>query len=87
MESHPTVALVPEPVPERVALEKAIGLAGSEEKLGELIGYSQPAVNKAKKRGRASAEMAAKIDAALAPQITKSDLRPDLWPPEQSEAA
>lgn len=71
--------------PARSALEKAIEIAGSEEKLGELIGYSQPAVNKAKRRGRPSAEMAAKIDAALAPKITKTELRPDLWPP--SEAA
>lgn len=74
------------PAPEQSALEKAIDLAGSEEKLGELIGYSQPAVNKAKKRGRASAEMAAKIDAALAPKITKTELRPDLWPPEKAVA-
>lgn len=60
-------------------LKKAIGLAGSEAKLGKLTGYSQVAINKAKRRGRVSAEMAAAIDSALHGQVQKSDLRPDIF--------
>lgn len=61
-------------------IERAIKLAGSEEKLAERIGYSQVAVNKAKRRGHPSAEMAVKIERALDGAVTRSDLRPDLWP-------
>lgn len=61
-------------------IEQAIKLAGSEEKLAERIGYSQVAVNKAKKRGHPSAEMAVAIERALAGAVTCEDLRPDLWP-------
>jgi DNA-binding transcriptional regulator YdaS (Cro superfamily) len=74
------------PNQESSALEEAIRIAGSEAKLGDLTGFSQVAINKAKKRGRCSAEMAAAIDRALAPNITKNDLRPDLWPSESASS-
>ena len=64
----------------KTAISRAIELAGSEAKLGELIGFSQVAINKAKQRGKVSAEMAAAIDDALGGQVTKFSLRPDLWP-------
>lgn len=72
---------------QQAALEAAISIAGSEAKLGELIGYSQVAINKAKRGGRCSAEMAAAIDRALAPKVTKSRLRPDLWPGRRVSSA
>lgn len=62
------------------ALDRAIALAGSQKNLAIKAGVSQPAINKAKKRGRASAELAAAIHCAMAPAITKTLLRPDLWP-------
>lgn len=76
-------------IPERVTtvIDRAISLAGSEQKLADRVGFSQPAINKAKKRGRASAELAVAIDTAMAPDVTKSDLRPDLWPAEAAEPA
>jgi len=61
------------------AMERAIRKAGSEAKLAEMIGCSQVAVNKAKRRGRPSAEMAVAIDRALAGDPAKHDLRPDLF--------
>jgi DNA-binding transcriptional regulator YdaS (Cro superfamily) len=67
-------------IAEPSALQKAISIAGSEAKLAEKVGFSQPAINKAKRKGHCSAEMAVAIDSALAPDVTKSDLRPDLWP-------
>lgn len=62
-------------------VKKAIRLAGSEDKLAALIGYTQPAINKAKRKRLCSPSMAVAIDKALAPAVTKSELRPDLWPP------
>lgn len=61
-------------------LERAIELAGSEAKLGAGIGFSQVAINKAKRRGGSvSAEMALKIDHFLHGGVSASELRPDLW--------
>lgn len=60
-------------------IERAIRIAGSEAKLAEKTGFSQPAINKAKRKGRASAELAKAIDVALNGEVTKEQLRPDLW--------
>lgn len=60
-------------------LETAIRILGSESKLGEATGYSQAAINKAKTRGRVSAEMAVAIEKATAGQVPRYRLRPDLF--------
>ena len=36
-------------------MERAIRIAGTEQKLGDLTGYTQRAINKAKQKGRPSA--------------------------------
>lgn len=59
-------------------LVRAIAIAGSEAKLAERVGCSQVAINKAKRVGRVSAEMAVKIESAVG--IPRQQLRPDLWP-------
>ena len=64
-------------------IDEAIRLLGSEAKLAKAVGCSQPAINKAKRTARVSAKLAAGIDAATSGQISKSLLRPDLWPLEQ----
>lgn len=61
-------------------IERAIGLAGSEAKLAAKVGCSQVAINKAKRRGSVSAEMAVEIERATEGGVTASALRPDLWP-------
>lgn len=61
----------------------AIKDAGSEAKLAKLTGYSQVAINKAKRSGHCSAEMAVAIERATNKRVTRLMLRPDLW----SEAA
>lgn len=61
------------------AIERAIALAGSEAKLGRGTGFSQVAINKAKRNGRASAEMALKIHRFLSGAVSASDIRPDIW--------
>ncbi|AOF88532.1 YdaS family helix-turn-helix protein [Sinorhizobium sp. RAC02] len=62
-------------------LEAAITIAGSEAKLGALAGYSQNAIWYAKRNGRVSAELASAIDRATNGAISKSQLRPDMFPP------
>lgn len=63
----------------RGAMERAIAFAGSEAKLGEGTGYSQVAINKAKRRGSASPAMALAIHRFTGGVVPASDLRPDLW--------
>jgi DNA-binding transcriptional regulator YdaS (Cro superfamily) len=64
---------------ESTPIERAIAIAGSEEKLAEGIGFSQVAVNKAKKRGAVSDKMALAIHRFTAGRVPGSELRPDLW--------
>jgi DNA-binding transcriptional regulator YdaS (Cro superfamily) len=60
-------------------IDRAIALAGSEARLGEATGFSQVAINKAKRRGQASAEMALAIHRFTEGAVAASELRPDLW--------
>jgi DNA-binding transcriptional regulator YdaS (Cro superfamily) len=60
-------------------IDRAIALAGSEARLGEVTGFSQAAINKAKRRGRVSAEMALEIHRFTGGAVAASELRPDLW--------
>lgn len=57
-------------------IERAIAEKGSERALGEATGYSQVAINKAKRAGRPSADLAIAI--ARATSVPLSELRPDL---------
>ena len=74
-------------------IEQAIALAGSEAKLGDGTGYSQVAINKAKRSGRISPEMAKAIHHFTGGEVPGSSLRPDIWsrpedvPPLKSEVA
>jgi DNA-binding transcriptional regulator YdaS (Cro superfamily) len=63
----------------REVIKRAIKLAGSEAKLGRGTGFSQVAINKAKHKGHATAEMALAIDRFLNGAVSASDIRPDLW--------
>src|SRR5437868_4514750 len=60
-------------------LERAIRMAGSESKLGREIGYSQVAINKAKRRGQVSPAMALAVHRFTQGLVSASALRPDLW--------
>jgi DNA-binding transcriptional regulator YdaS (Cro superfamily) len=70
----------PDPEVTRLVAE-AIALAGSEEKLAKITGYSQNAIWHAKRRGRVTAEMATAIAAATDDQVPRHKLRPDLFTP------
>lgn len=62
--------------------QKAIAIAGSENRLAREIGFSQNAVWHARNRGRPSAEMAAAIHNFTNGQVPRHALRPDLWEPQ-----
>lgn len=62
-------------------IAEAIKRFPSEQKAANAFGVSQPVVNEAKRRGRAGPKLAMGIDRATNGEISKSDLRPDLWPP------
>ena len=63
-------------------IERAIELAGgSEAKLANETGLSQPLINKARRSGRAGPKLALAIHAFTKGDIPASALRPDLWAP------
>jgi DNA-binding transcriptional regulator YdaS (Cro superfamily) len=70
-----------ENVPPQAAspLDRAIAFAGSQTRLGDATGFSQAAINKARRRCRVSAEMALAIHRFTGGAVAASELRPDLW--------
>jgi len=63
-------------------LQQAIERFGSETAAAKEAGVSQPTFNEAKKVGRVGPKLAMGLDRATDGEISKSALRPDLWPPE-----
>jgi len=61
------------------AFARAIRIAGSESRLAAATGYSQVAINKAKRRGSVSPQMALAVHRFTAGAVPASALRPDLW--------
>ena len=61
------------------AFERAIRIAGSQCKLAAATGYSQVAINKAKRRGSVSPAMALAVHRFTGGRVPASALRPDLW--------
>lgn len=62
-------------------IEQFIQRFGSEAKAAAAAGVSQPVVNAAKQAGRCGPKLAMGIEAATGGDISRSMLRPDLWPP------
>lgn len=68
----------------KTPIEKAIELAGgSEAKLGTSIGFSQVAVNKAKRANRVSPKMAKAIHEFTKGEVSAHSLCPEMWGPEE----
>lgn len=68
-------------------LHRAIERFGSEARAAREAGVSQPTFNEAKRTGRVGPKLAMGLDRATGGEISKSDLRPDLWPRETGEDA
>lgn len=61
-------------------IERAIDFAGgSEAKLADAVKFSQPAIHKAKKSGRAGPRLALAIHHFTKGVVPASEIRPDLW--------
>jgi DNA-binding transcriptional regulator YdaS (Cro superfamily) len=60
-------------------LTRAIEIAGGQSSLGRLTGRSQHAIWHAIKKGRCSVELAVLIERALHGQVTRQQLRPDVF--------
>ena len=65
-------------------IESAISDFGSETKLAAAAGVTQASINEAKRKGRVGPRMAMGIEKATEGKITRSVLRPDLWPPSDA---
>ena len=63
----------------KTPVERAIKTAGSEAKLAAKIGFSQVAVNKAKRRGSCSPRMALAIERAFDGEFSKEQLCPAIF--------
>lgn len=67
-------------------LKRAVALKGSQPLLAKAIGCSQSKISwllcQAEK---IDADDAVAIDTATGGEVSKSDLRPDLWPPERTD--
>lgn len=70
-------------------LKEAIKICGSQEKLGEAIGWSQDSISiwLREKKGIVPAEAAPKIELATEGKITAHMLRPDIFPPTSGAPA
>jgi len=71
----------------RELIEKAVERFGSEAALARASGLSQPVVHEARKNGRVGPRLAMGIEKAMGGDITRSELRPDLWPAPNQDAA
>lgn len=72
----------------RPHVEKAIGLYGSQAKLAAEMGCSQQYISwLLKDADQVSAEMAVAFERVTSGQVSRSDLRPDLFPAPVTEKA
>lgn len=67
------------------ALERAIRAFGTQQAFARALGIRSPSVT-GWRRGKVPAERCAAIEAATGGAVTRSDLRPDLWPPADAVA-
>ena len=70
----------------RTHVERAVLRYGSQAKLAEAIGRSQQQISYLMSAKSISAEMAAKLDRATEGEVSKHDLRPDIFGPAMGAA-
>ncbi len=67
------------------SLERAIKIIGSQVKLAKILGKRQSSIWNWLKSGRVAAEYAIPIEQATGGQVTRHELRPDIYPEEEGE--
>lgn len=64
-------------------INKAVEIVGSQNKLAKILGKRQSVIWAWLKRGYISAEYAIPIEHATGGQVTRHELRPDIYPEEE----
>lgn len=68
------------------ALEQAIRIVGTQQELARKLGIRAPSVAEWRRRGRVPAERCSGIEAATGGEVSRHDLRPDLFDPPATPA-
>lgn len=68
-------------------LDRAVEIVGTQEALASAIGIKSPSISEWRQRGRVPAERCADIERATGGEVTRAELRPDLWGEQPQEAA
>jgi DNA-binding transcriptional regulator YdaS (Cro superfamily) len=68
-------------------ISRAAKILGSNAKLAEKVGVSPQAIGKAIRSQRVSTRLAMAIEKATDGAVSRSDLRPDIWQPDQEKRA
>lgn len=68
----------------RSNIEKAVWLVGGQSAMARILGCTPQAVQQWVDRNRVPAERVLPIEAATSGRVTRHELRPDLYPVEQS---
>lgn len=63
-------------------IQKAVQIIGNQEKLAEDCGVSQPTISNWKKDNRVPGEYVLKFEKATNGQVSRHEIRPDLYPLE-----
>ena len=70
------------------ALKRAISLIGSQTKAAEIVGVKQPTMSWTVNSGeRVPAEWCIPLETATQGQVTRHELRPDLYPVEETRSS
>lgn len=72
---------------EKTAIQKACEAAGNQASLARMLGISETAVGKWVKRGFPPAERVLAIEEAVGGKVTRHELRPDIYPLSEEDAA
>ncbi len=71
---------------ERTPLDKAIKIAGGQSELARRIGKTQGHISSWRRRGRVPPEVVLSIEAAVGGQVTRYELRHDIYGPKPGAA-
>lgn len=69
------------------SIERACGIVGGQAVLAVRVGVTPQAVNKWVRTGRVPGDRVLSVEAATDRKVTRYDLRPDLYPKDESAAA
>jgi DNA-binding transcriptional regulator YdaS (Cro superfamily) len=69
------------------ALDRAIAVFETQDKFATALGIKSPSISEWRKRGRIPHERCAEIERLTGGQVTRAELRPDIWGDPQDQKA